>query len=403
MSAVSDLDLPEFDYTDQELRGQRYRAAMRELEGNGWIYSGPLGFLVVEREAGEFFLRTKSAQFPGLTMAELFDVQDGPLHREMTGNIINVNGDDHRRLRNLVNPALAPRAANQHRPAMQGFLEELLAAVPEDGRCEFVEAFAKPYPSLTIARVLGAPLEDAPRLHHWSNWIQRQFDAASLMNERALIEEACVEAYAYLDELLAARRTSPGDDVISALLAAEDEGDRLSAQEVVDLVLDLILGGIDTVQSQLSHTVRLLAEHPDQWAALRERPEELAGPAVEEALRYEPVTPFTARIVTEAIEYRDVTFPPGTIVMVSAWHGNRGGESDPDAFDITAERSGRILTFGAGIHYCVGANLARAELQEGLAFVARNVERVELDGEPEFGTITGIYGLDSLPVRFTLA
>ncbi len=403
MSAVSDLDLPEFDYTDQELRGQRYRAAMRELEGNGWIYSGPLGFLVVEREAGEFFLRTKSAQFPGLTMAELFDVQDGPLHREMTGNIINVNGDDHRRLRNLVNPALAPRAANQHRPAMQGFLEELLAAVPEDGRCEFVEAFAKPYPSLTIARVLGAPLEDAPRLHHWSNWIQRQFDAASLMNERALIEEACVEAYAYLDELLAARRTSPGDDVISALLAAEDEGDRLSAQEVVDLVLDLILGGIDTVQSQLSHTVRLLAEHPDQWAALRERPEELAGPAVEEALRYEPVTPFTARIVTEAIEYRDVTFPPGTIVMVSAWHGNRGGESDPDAFDITAERSGRILTFGAGIHYCVGANLARAELEEGLAFVARNVERVELDGEPEFGTITGIYGLDSLPVRFTLA
>jgi cytochrome P450 len=403
VSAVSDLDLPEFDYTDQELRGQRYRAAMRELEGNGWIYSGPLGFLVVEREAGEFFLRTKSAQFPGLTMAELFDVQDGPLHREMTGNIINVNGDDHRRLRNLVNPALAPRAANRHRPAMQGFLEELLAAVPEDGRCEFVDAFAKPYPSMTIAHVLGAPLEDAPRLHHWSNWIQRQFDAASLMNERALIEEACVEAYAYLDELLAARRTSPGDDVISALLAAEDEGDRLSAQEVVDLVLDLILGGIDTVQSQLSHTVRLLAEHPDQWAALRERPEELAGPAVEEALRYEPVTPFTARIVTEAIEYRDVTFPPGTIVMVSAWHGNRGGESDPDAFDITAERSGRILTFGAGIHYCVGANLARAELEEGLAFVARNVERVELDGEPEFGTITGIYGLDALPVRLARA
>jgi cytochrome P450 len=398
--AISELELPSFDYTDQELRGDGYREAMRELEGRGdWLLSGPLGYVVVDRESGEFFLRTKAAQFPGLTMAEMFGVNDGPLHREMTGNIINVNGDDHRRLRNLINPALAPRAADAHRPAMRGFLEQLMAELPPDGRCEFVDAFAKPYPSLTIAHVLGAPLEDAPRLHHWSNWIQRQFDAASLMNERERIEQACVEAYAYLDELLAARRESPGEDVISALLAAEDEGDRLSAQEVVDLVLDLILGGIDTVQSQLSHTVRLLAEHPDQWTALRERPDELAGPAVEEALRYEPVTPFTARVTIEPVEFRDVTFPPGTVVMVSAWHANRDGESEPDEFDIAAERGGRILTFGAGIHYCVGANLARAELQEALAFLARHVERLELDGEPEFGTVTGIYGLDALPVR----
>jgi cytochrome P450 len=403
VTAVSDLELPEFDYTDQTLRGDSYREAMRGLEGNGWLLSGPLGYVVVDREAGEFFLRTKAAVFPGLTMAEMFGVQDGPLHREMTGNIINVNGDDHRRLRNLVNPALAPRAAEVHRPAMRGFLEQLRDALPEDGRCEFGDAFAKPFPSLTIAHVLGAPLEDAPRLFDWSNWIQRQFDAASLVNERERIEQACVEAYAYLDELLAARRQSPGDDVISAFLAAEDEGDRLSAQEVVDLVLDLILGGIDTVQSQLTHTVRLLAQHPDQWELLRERPDELAGPAVEEALRYEPVTPFTARIVVEAVEFRDVTFPPGTIVMVSAWHGNRGGESDPDTFDIAAQRSGRILTFGAGIHYCVGANLARAELQEGLAFLARNFAHVELDGEPEYGTISGIYGLESLPVRLTRA
>ena len=403
MTTVTDLDLPQFDYTDQELRGDRYRDAMRALEGDGWLLSGPLGYLVVEREAGEFFLRTKSAVFPGLTMAELFDVREGPLHREMLGNIINVNGDDHRRLRNLVNPGLAPRAADKHRPAMRGFLEELKAALPEDGRCEFVEAFAKPYPSLTIAHVLGAPLQDAPKLHDWSNWIQRQFDAASLMNERERIEQACVEAYEYLDGLLEARLADPGDDVISAFLSARDEGDRLSGQEVVDLVLDLILGGIDTAQSQLSHTVRLLAEHPDQWEALRERPDELAGPAVEESLRHEPVTPFTARIVVEPLEFRDVAFPAGTIVMVSAWHANREGESEPDTFDITAERAGRILTFGAGIHYCVGANLARAELQEALAFLARNFERIELDGEPEYGTITGIYGLDRLPVRFTRA
>ncbi len=402
MPAITELDLPSFDYTDQSLRGEGYREAMRALEGQGWIVSGPLGFLVLDREAGEFFLRTKSAVFPGLTIAELFGIDDGPLREEIEGNVINVNGDDHRRLRNLVNPALSPRAADRHRPAMRGFLEQLLGALPADGRCEFVEAFAKPYPSLSIAHVLGAPLEDAPRLHEWSNWIQRQFDAASLVSERARIERAVVEAYAYLDELLERRRADPGPDVISDLLAAEDAGDRLSHAEVRDLVLDLILGGIDTAQSQLSHTVRLLAEHPDQWAALRERPDELAPAAVEEALRHEPVTPFTARITVEPVEYRGVTFPPGTVVMVSAWHANREGAGED--FDITADRGkARILTFGAGIHYCVGANLARAELQEAIAFLARRLEAVELDGAPRYGTITGIYGMDALPLRLTRA
>src|SRR3954451_8198963 len=218
---------------------------MRELEARGdWLLSGPLGYVVTDRESGEFFLRSKSARFPGLTMAEMFGVDAGPLHREMTGNIININGDDHRRLRNLVNPALTPKAAEKHRPAMRDFLAQLGDALPEDGRCEFGDAFAKPYPSLTIAHVLGAPLADADRLYDWSSWIQRQFDAASLMNERERIEQACFEAYEYLDELLVARRQDPGEDVISAFLAAEDEGDKLSAKEVVDLVLDLILGGI---------------------------------------------------------------------------------------------------------------------------------------------------------------
>jgi len=400
--AITELELPVFDYTDQSLRGERYRDAMRALDDSGWIVAGPLGFLVLEREAGEFFLRTKSAVFPGLTIAELFGIEDGPLREEIVGNIINVNGDDHRRLRNLVNPALSPRAADRHREAMRGFLRELLDALPKDGRCEFVEAFAKPYPSLSIAHVLGAPLEDAPLLHDWSNWIQRQFDAAALVTDRERIEQAVVEAYTYLGRLLDNHRRSPGEDVISELLAAESEGDRLSHAEVRDLVLDLILGGIDTAQSQLSHTVRLLAEHPDQWAALRERPDELAGAAVEESLRHEPVTPFTARITVEPVEYRDVTFPPGTVVMVSAWHANR--EDAGEEFDITADRGrARILTFGAGIHYCVGANLARAELEEAIAFLARELEAVELDGEPQYGTITGIYGLDALPVRLVRA
>jgi cytochrome P450 len=160
----------------------------------------------------------------------------------------------------------------------------------------------------------------------------------------------------------------------------------------------VLIGGVDTTQSQLAHTVRLLAEHSDQWQALRADPS-LAGAAVEEALRYEPITPFTARIVVEDMEVRGVTFPAGTVVLVASAAANRDGLDDPDRFDITRADGGRITTFGAGIHYCLGANLARAELQEAMRFLAARVERIELEGEPVFGSVSGIYGLDSLPIR----
>ncbi len=400
MALATELDLPRFDHTDPSLRGGRYREAMEQLQGHeGWLAASPFGFLVLDREAGEFFLRTKDAVFPGLTIAELFKIEDGPLHEEIVKNIINVNGDDHRRLRNLVNPALAPRAIDRYRPAMRRFLQRLL---PSSGRVEFIADFAKPYPSMVIAEVMGAPIEDAPRLHHWSNWIQRQFDATSLIAERSLIEQAVAEFYAYEDELIADRRARPADDLITDLIQAEEAGDRLSDDELRNLVLNILVGGVDTSQSQLAHAVRLLADHPDQWEALRSDPLGLALQAVEEALRYEPITPLTARITVAEVEHRGVTFPAGTIVLVSAWHANRQG-IEPDSFDIAADRPrSRVLTFGAGIHYCVGANLARAEMQEALAFLAERVRTVRLAGEPQFGTPSGIYGLESLPLELEL-
>ncbi len=207
------------------------------------------------------------------------------------------------------------------------------------------------------------------------------------------------EFYAYEDQLIAARRQAPGDDLISSLIRAEDEGDRLKHDELRNLVLNILVGGVDTSQSQLAHTIRLLAEHPDQWEQLRADSRGLALAAVEEGLRYEPITPFTARITTAEVEHRGVVFPPGSIVLVSAWHANRDGFGE-DRFDIVAERPrARALTFGAGVHYCVGANLARAEIEEAVAFLAERVDTLELDGTPEFGTPSGIYGLERLPLK----
>ncbi|HTA32886.1 MAG TPA: cytochrome P450 [Solirubrobacteraceae bacterium] len=413
---VSELELPALDYTDPSLRGARFHDAMRELRGHGWLARGPFGYMVLDRESAEFFLRTRAATFPGMKIAEIFGVSDGALYEQMQRNILHVNGPDHARLRSLVNPALSPRAVERYAPAMRAFLEQLLeqaiaASAPDHSEpatgvaCEFVDAFAKPYPSQVIATVMGAPLADAPRLYHWSNWIQRQFDAVSMASERDHIERAVEEFYAYAEALLLTRRADPRDDLLSMLIEAEEAGERLSDVECINLVFNVLAGGVDTTQSQLAHTVRLLAENPEQWELLVQNPQ-LAEAAVEEALRFEPITPFTARITTEEVVFRDVSFPQDTIVIVSAFSGNRDldrseqGPAGADAFDITADRgSARALTFGAGVHYCVGANLARLELREALSFLAQRVRRLELDGEPAFDTITGIYGLSELPVR----
>jgi cytochrome P450 len=398
MQSVEELELPQLPSQDPELRGPRFHELTDRLAAQGWLARTELGYAVLDRESAAFFLRTRSATFPGLKIAELFGIDDGPLAEEIRRNILHIDGDDHRRLRNLVNPAFTPRAADRWRPEMRRLLAGLWERVGPSGRCELVADFAKAYPSLVIATVMGAPLGDAERLHHWSNWIQRQFDGPALIEQRAEIERAVEEFYAYAGKLLEERRRAPADDLISTLIAARDGGDRLDDAELVNLVLNVLIGAVDTTQSQLAQAMRLFAEHPDQWEALRGDPE-LAAPAVEEVLRYEPITPFTARILLEDVEHRGVRFPEGTLLMVSAVTANREGQAP--GFDITADRDGeRPLTFGAGVHYCLGANLARAELEEGLRFLAPRMPGLELDGDPEYGTVQGIYGLDRLPLRW---
>jgi cytochrome P450 len=401
-----------------------------------WLAQGPLATVILDREAGEHFLRSRSAVFPGLLLAEMFGISDGPLFEQMTANIINAEGERHRRLRGLVNPSLSPRAAARYRPFMREILEDLRAdAVPagtggpateaapasDTGgpvteaapalartvQLDFMEALARPYPARTIARVMGAPAEDAPRLHDWSMWIQRQFDPIALSDSAtvATMQQKAGEFYEWVRPLIEARRETPSDDLISSLIRTEEEGERLSNAELENLVLNILVGGVDTTQSQLAQAIRLLSTRPDQWAALREAPEAMAPRAAREALRFEPITAFTARLLVEDVEYREVLFPSNTPVMVCSFTGNRDSESfaAPADFDIEADRGkARILTFGAGIHYCVGANIATAELEEGLAFLARHIEALEPAGEPELQSVSGIYGIDSLPLTVSL-
>jgi cytochrome P450 len=408
MAIVTELELPEFDYLADDLTGEIYHQRLADVRSQGWLASAPLSYVVLDREAGEFFLRSKGTAFPGREIADLFGVSGGRLREQIDANILNLTGARHRRLRALVGPAFSPRAADAWRPVMRGYLQRLWADVEPATSAEFVAAIAKPYPSLTITAVLGAPEEDAPRLHEWSHWVQRQFDIRALAGDLARIERATAELYDYVETLLEQRQAAPAGNLLSALLAAREEGDRLSYPECVNLVLNVLAGGIDTTQSQLAHAMRLFAGHPGQWALLATHPE-LTPQAVTEVLRVEPITPFTARICVERLEHRGVVFPPGTIVAVCAERANReqaseagrAGHGDGERFDITVSREDRLLTFGAGPHFCLGANLARAELEEALAFLVPRMPGLDLDGPPQLGGVEGIYGIDSLPLRWS--
>jgi len=399
MNLVSDLDLPVFDYTAPDFSADRYHQQLAETSQQGWLAKSPLAYIVLDHDSGEFFLRSRATAFPGRQIAEFFGVTGGPLADHIDANILNLTGEQHRRLRALVGPAFTPRRADRWRPVMRGFLEDLWSQAAANSSCDFVAAVARPFPSLTIATVLGAPHQDAERLQEWSSWVQRQFDIRALGTNRDDIERAVVEVQDYVTALLEDRRAAPADDLISDLLAARDQGDRLSAAECVQLVANLLAGGIDTTTAQLAHAIRLFAGHPAQWALLAADPA-LVPRAVDEVLRFEPVTPFTARICLEQVEHRDVIFPAGTIVAVCAERANREGGAGEE-FDITATRDARLLTFGAGTHYCLGSNLARAELEEALAFLASRTPNLALDGPAQLGGVEGIYGIDKLPITWS--
>jgi cytochrome P450 len=158
MNLVSELDLPAFDYTAPDFSADRYHDQLAATRQRGWLAKSPLAYIGLDRDAGEFFLRSRKTAFPGRQIAEFFGVTGGPLAEHIDANILNLTGEQHRRLRALVGPALTPRAADRWRPVMRITLAQLWARVAGDRGCDFVAAVARPYPSLIIATVLGAPL-----------------------------------------------------------------------------------------------------------------------------------------------------------------------------------------------------------------------------------------------------
>jgi len=327
-------------------------------------------------------------------------VTDGILHDRMRVSLLATEGDDHTRLRKLVSRAFTPRAVDPHRPLMRATLDALIDPVAAEGGCDFMTAIGDHYPIQVMCHLLGVPVDDHDEFATWNNAITwaLSFDLAAHREEA---EWGMKHMDDYVAGLVARRKRDPHDDLVTALVQAEEEGDRLSDEELLSMIGGLLFAGYDTTRNQLGLAMWLFAEHPDQWNLLFEHPE-LAPRAVEEVMRFHGAIDVAPRVVAEDFELDGYRLVAGTLLSLATGIANHDpvAYDRPHDFDISAERAPQ-LTFGGGPHYCLGANLARAEMQEALPILAARMRDLGLDGEPTWRPPFGIFGPEKLPIRFT--
>ncbi len=399
---ASELDIPTLmpDGTFEE-RSARV-LAMSAASDDVWLIRNLFGYAVWRYDDAVAILRDKRWHNAASRLPEIMGVTDQRYLERQQVSILSAEGDHHTRLRRLVAPAFSPRAADRLRPFMRDVINGLVDQVSAAGRADVVADLCEPYPIPIICELLGAPKEDWQLFSRWASDILEVFsiDMASKLD---LIVAAQEELGEYSRQMIARRRSQPADDLLTDLIAAEEAGDKLSNDELVMMVNAVIVAGTDTTRNQLGCALALFAQHPEQWRLLAEQPE-LAPRAVEEVMRFMGAVRGTARFASCDIEYRDVLFPAGTFLGMGLYEANRDRDvfDDPGVFDITAPAASQPqLTFGSGIHYCLGAALARAELQEALPLLARRLPNLRLDGPTTWKPDgVGIFGPQHLPVTF---
>ncbi|OBK93326.1 cytochrome [Mycobacterium asiaticum] len=398
---IFDADLPTLAYDPEETPAAIY-PRIQSAQQQAPVALGPFGPEVLSYHLVRSVLRDNRFQIPpGLNLV-VQGITSGPLWDKVMNSLLCLEGDAHHRLRSLTSKAFTPRATLRLHDTMVAMMNELIDGVADAGGCDVVTDLARPYPVPIICALLGAPREDWQRFSRWADAI---FKAFSFIAGVAEIEPAVMRAWGelddYVDEMVARRRHSLTDDLLSDLIRAEDDGDRLSQAELRMLAGGLLLAGTDTTRNQLAASVQVLCENPEQWELLRRRPE-LAMAAVEETMRHSPIACGTLRLVVEDAELDGYLFPAGTMVLANTAAANRDPAiyDEPERVDITRQGSPAILTFGGGIHYCLGANLARRELAEALTVLTGRIRNPRIAGPAPWKPMVSLSGPISLPIEF---
>jgi cytochrome P450 len=321
-----------------------------------------------------------------------------PMFRIMESNMLDKDGDDHARLRGLIHKAFTPRRIEQMRERVQTLANELIDSAQQRGSMDLIHDYALPIPLTIISEIMGVAPRDQERFHRWT---KRIVDLSASSNALLGIP-ALIQMTGFLRRLIKDRRAHPQDDLLSALVQAEEAGDKLNADELLTMVLVVLLAGHETTVNLIGSGTLALLEYPDQMALLREKPE-LTKTAVEELVRYSnPVAEATERYALEDVTLQGVTIPKGNMVLAVLASANRDERqfSHADRLDITREDN-RHMGFGQGVHYCVGAPLARLEGQIALRTLVDRLPNLRLKVTPDqlrWRPGLSVRGLEALPV-----
>ena len=316
-------------------------------------------------------------------------------------SFLTLNPPDHARLRGLVSRAFTPKVIRELRPRIQRRVDELLEPLRGAGEFDLIDAFAYPLPVMVISELIGVPVEDQSRFSGWSEEMARGIDPDFLQTPEQLVrrDQAKLEFDNYFRELIAARRGHPADDLLTGLIGAEQDGDKLDEQELLDILALLLVAGHETTVNLIGNGTLALLRSPSQLQFLHENPDQ-APAATEELLRYDSPVQFVSRVAHADTDVAGHHVAAGEIVSMILGAANRDPEAfpDPDRLDLTRQ-SGRLVSFGQGIHFCLGAPLARMEGQLALASIAALPGLALVDERPTYRDHFILRGVSALRVR----
>jgi len=368
------------------------------------VHHSPLGFWVLTRYA-DVIAMLRDPRLIKEPIAAFVAARFGMAVPPGLGlSMLDRDPPDHTRLRGLVSKAFTPKALESLRPHIQGIVDGLLAKVEGRGEMDLIEEFAYPLPVRVICEMLGVPVADHERFKQWGLDIARGLDAIMLPPDSEVAQRSMAgrrALAAYFRELIAERRAAPREDMLSALIAAEEAGDKLNEDELMATCLLLLVAGHETTVNLIGNGSLALLRHPAELRKLRDNPG-LITSAVEELLRFDGPVQRTARIPSEDITIGDHTIPKGEMVMPFLGAADRDPAQfpDPDRLDIT-RGDNRHIAFGMGIHFCLGAPLARMEGQIAINTMLQRLPKLALAiDKPEYRQSLTLRGLQTLPVSF---
>ena len=396
---IQEMDLPTLDYETADSPGEAHRI-LADARAQGPVAMGPHGPEILSYELARIVLRDDRFATPrglGLTAQ---GIDSGPVFERVAANLLSLDGADHHRLRRLVCKAFTPRASERLAATCRTLADELVGRTVDEGFCDVVADIARPYPVPIICALLGAPATDWPRISAWADDIFKIFDW-NVAEDADDIERSWSQLDDYNDGLVRTRRETLADDLMSDLVRAEIDGDRLTHDELLMLAGALLMAGTDTTRNQLAAAVDVLCDRPEQWRLLASHPE-LIPSAVEEIMRFWPVIFTTLRTARVEVDLPGLHVPRGASVLVNTAAANRDPDAfdTPDRLDLGRTNAPAMLTFGGGIHYCLGSHLARTEMVEALTVITARMPQPRRAGPAPWRPLTGISGPQTLPLMF---